>query len=168
MADKKEVKEKDVKEKDVKEKEGKSDFIKMVGIGLIVLVIALGASYVLFSKMIQSAIPQNDKNETQNAHEVGEIIKLDEFITNINNGGKYVKMKVSIEIASEDEKVKEKVNSFMPVIRDSILEIISDKMVSDFDYRNRDNLKKEIRDSINTRLGSEQIRNVYFEDIIIQ
>lgn len=159
----------ELKEKDVKVKGEKSDFLKMVGIGLIVLVVALGASYVLFSKMIQSAIPQgNGRNGTENVHEVGGIIKLDEFVTNINNGSKYVKMKMSIEITGEDEKTKEKVNSLVPVIRDSILEIISDKMVADFDYRNRENLKKEIRDNINVRLGSEQIRNIYFEDIIIQ
>ena len=54
--------------------------------------------------------------------------KIGEFITNVSDvgGNRYLKVEVSIEIS--DKKKQESVAEFLPVIRDSILNILSSKI----------------------------------------
>ncbi len=144
--------------------ESKFDF-RIIIVGLIIFLIAMGASYFLMKNLMNPLLPKEEKAkkvQTRNLVEVGE------FTTNIGDiaGSRFVKVEIFVEVT--DRKGPEIVEDFMPVIKDSILAILSAKTIADLDINNRDNLKKEIKQDLNTKLGKEMVENVYFTSFIMQ
>ncbi len=156
-------------EKNVVEKGSKSDFIKIVAIGVVIFCIALGASYFVLRNTISPLLPPDTSN-TSAESTLGTPFEVGEFTTNINDvsGPRFMKVKVTIALSSTDKKATEEATKYKPVIRDTILGLISSKSVADFDHNNRNNLKEEIKKEVNAKLGKDLIQSVYFEDIIIQ
>jgi len=147
---------------------GKLGFdIKIILIGLVIFLAAMGSTYFIMKSVMAPLMP---KEEEKSAEEVvsGGIIDVGEFTTNISDvaGNRYLRMEVSIEIS--DKKQEEKAKEFMPVIRDSVLSIIAAKTVADLDRRNWYNLKEEIKNDLNAKLGKNYVKNVYFNNFIMQ
>lgn len=148
---------------EVKQKSG-FDF-KIIIAGLIIFLIAMGASYYLMKSLMAPLLP---KEETAKEVVTGNLVEVGEFTTNIGDitGSRFVKVEVYVEVTGK--KGQETIQEFMPIIKDSILTILSSKTVADLDVRNRDNLKKEIKDDLNAKLGKNTIKNVYFTNFIMQ
>jgi len=83
-------------------------------------------------------------------------------------GSRFLRVEVYVEVSKEDKKNQEIINEAMPIIKDTILSIMSSKTVADLDVRNRDNLKAEIKNELNKKIGSKIIQNVYFTSFIMQ
>ncbi|HCF49400.1 MAG TPA: flagellar basal body protein FliL [Syntrophomonas sp.] len=147
------------------EKKAKTGFDgKIIIIGMVFFLVAVGASYLIMDRLLAPLMPPKaDSAEVK----VGALLSVGEFTTNINdvNGTRFLKVEVTIET---DEKKKEDVNKNMAVIKDTILNTFAGKTVADLDIRNRDNLKAEITRQLNAKLGAEVIRNVYFTKFIMQ
>jgi flagellar FliL protein len=147
------------------EKKAKTGFdLKIIVIGLVFLLVAVCASYLIMNRLLAPIMPPKEqKSEVK----VGALLTVGEFTTNISdvNGSRFLKVEVTIET---EEKKKEAVNENMAVIKDTILNTFAAKTVADLDIRNRDNLKAEIISQINAQLGAEVIRNVYFTKFIMQ
>ncbi|MEN6348079.1 MAG: flagellar basal body-associated protein FliL [Syntrophomonas sp.] len=141
--------------------------IKLILIGLVIFLVAMGGSYFLMKSLMAPLMP---KEESTSNELTGNLVEVGEFTTNVNdvNGQRFVKVKVTVEVSSEDEKAQEEVTKYMPVIKDSILTIISSKTVADLDVRNRENLKSEIKKDLNSKISGDLIRNIYFTDFIMQ
>ncbi len=142
--------------------------LKIIIIGMVIFIVLVGGSFFLMKSIMAPLMPAEETSETEETTaEIGVLVPIGEFMTNINDvaGTRYLKVEVTVE--SADEKAKEKIEAYMPVIRDSIQGILSAKTVADLDIRNRDNLKMEIKDKINAKIG-ETINNVYFTSFIMQ
>jgi flagellar FliL protein len=102
--------------------------------------------------------------------ENGTLVAVPEFTTNISDsaGNRYLKVEVSVELGDKKNAEAEKVKTFMPIVRDSILTILSSKTVADLDVRNRSNIKQEIQNDLNNKLGKDFIKNIYFTNFIMQ
>lgn len=147
------------------EKKAKTGFdIKIIVIGLVFFLVAMGASYLIMNRLLAPIMPAKEQGAEV---KVGALLSVGEFTTNINdvNGTRFLKVEVTIEC---DDKKKEAVNENMAVIKDTILNTFAAKTVADLDIRNRDNLKAEISSQINAKLGAEVIKNVYFTKFIMQ
>lgn len=145
----------------------KSGFdFKILLIGLFIFLIAMGACYFMMKSLMAPLLPQG-KNEVKTI-ESGNLVSVGEFTTNINDvaGTRYLKVEVFVQIS--DKKVQEFIDQYMPVIKDSILGIISSKTVADLDVSNRNNLKAEIKKDLNAKMGGNIIQNVYFTNFIMQ
>lgn len=148
------------------EKKAQSGFdFKIIVIGLVFFLVAMGAAYLIMNHLLAPIMPSQEK-QNQEA-KVGALLSVGEFTTNINDvaGTRFLLVEVTIET---DEKKKEEVNANMAVIKDAIINTFSAKTVADLDIRNRDHLKAEIASQLNARLGAEVIRNVYFTKFIMQ
>ncbi|HWP98591.1 MAG TPA: flagellar basal body-associated FliL family protein [Syntrophomonadaceae bacterium] len=150
-------------------KESKFDF-KIIIIGVVIFLIALGASYFVLRSVFSPLMPKEATKGDAKSTNHGALFDVGEFTTNIEDstGSRYMKLKVSLELNPDDKKAAEECATYKPIIRDGILGLISSKTVADFDPRNRENVKQEILKALNSKLGSNMITNVYFEDIIIQ
>lgn len=149
---------------EIKEKVG-FDF-KIIIAGLIIFLIAMGASYLLMKNLMSPLLP---KEEIENKEVLtGNLVEVGEFTTNIGDmgGSRFVKVEVFVEVSGK--KGTENINEFMPVIKDSILTILSSQNVADLDVRNRQNLKSEVKNDLNAKLGNNTIKNVYFTSFIMQ
>lgn len=139
--------------------------VKIIIIGLVMFFLAVGTSYFLLKSLMAPLMPQANM-ETESIN--GDLLSVGEFTTNIGNisGNRYVKVEIYVEIA--DKKQMASMEKLMPVIKDSILYILSSKTVADLDVANRENLKTEMKNEINTRLKAELISNIFFTNFIMQ
>jgi flagellar FliL protein len=155
----------DTNTKEVKPKFGLD--IKIIVIGLIIFLVAMGASYFLMKSLMAPLMPKVETNSKTNL-ETATLVGVPEFTTNISDvaGNRYLKVEVSVELG--DKKNAESIKTFMPIIRDSILTILTSKTVADLDVRNRGNIKQEIQNDLNSKLGKDYIKNIYFTNFIMQ
>lgn len=141
--------------------------LKIILIGLIIFLVAMGASYFLMKSLMAPLLPQ--KEEKSNPAVVsGGLVPVGEIATNITDvaGNRYLKVEVTIEV--KDKKSSETVAEYMPVIRDKIISILSSKTAADLDPVNRDNLKEEIKSELNQKFGKGCIQSIYFNNFIMQ
>lgn len=139
--------------------------IKIILIGLLVFLVTVGASFFLMQRMISPLMPQDSGSGSSVR---GELLSVGEFTTNIGDigGNRYVKVEVYLEIS--DKKHQEEAEKAMPIIKDSILSILASKTVADLSVHNRENLKNEMRDTINKNINSKIVTSVYFTNLILQ
>lgn len=145
----------------------RSDF-KIIIIGLVFFLVAMAGTYLLVSKMMAPLLPEKQSQKQELA--TGNLVSIGEFTTNINDvaSPRFLKFEVFVEVAKDDKKTQEIITETMPIIKDSILSIISSKTAADLDVRNRENLKAEIKADLNKKIGADVIRNVYFTSFIMQ
>jgi flagellar FliL protein len=150
---------------DVKEKSG-FDF-KIILLGLFLFLAVMGATYFILRSLISPLLPPEPKNKAVEV-QAGNLVSVGELTTNINDvgGTRFLKVEVFVEVA--DKKHQNKVTEFIPVIRDSILTILSSQTMADLDVHNRDHLKAVIKKDLNKKIGGEIITNVYFSNFIMQ
>jgi flagellar FliL protein len=97
---------------------------------------------------------------------IGAIFPLDTFVINLN-GGKYLRAQVRLEFEGRD--VPKRFYPRIVPVRDELLGILSSKRAEDLlTSQGKDNLKKEIKDSINELLRKEDVKNVYFTQFVVQ
>ncbi len=156
----------DEKGTEVKEKAG-FDF-RIILVGLLLFLVAMGASYLVMRSLIAPLIPESKKEQVQLLS--GNLVEVGDFTTNINSTGgtRFLKVTVTLEVSSEDKKAVEKITSYMPVIKDSVLGILATQSVADLEPRNRSYLKEAIKQDINAKIGGKLVTNVYFTDFIMQ
>lgn len=145
----------------------KSGFdFKIILAGFLVFVVCMVAAYFVFKSLMAPLLPHAEEQEVQVS--VGSLVPVGEFTTNVNDvaGTRFIRVEVTVE--SSLEEGAEVVNENMPVIKDSIITILSSQTVADLDIRNRENLKQKIKEDLNSRLGAEVISNVYFTKFMMQ
>lgn len=154
-------------EKEGKEKAKSSFDIKIIVVGLVIFLVAMGASYFLMRSLMAPLYPET-RHAGENKIGDGILISVGEFTTNVEDvgGNRYLKVEVFLEV--QDKKVTKNIEESMPVIKDVILDILASKSVADLDVRNRDHLKDEIKQKINDKLGQDMVSNVYFTNFIMQ
>lgn len=147
---------------------GKRSDFKIIIIGLVIFLVAMGASYLLLRNLMAPLMPEKPSQKQELA--TGNLVSIGEFTTNINDvsGTRFLKVEVFVEVSKQEKKSQEQINTVMPIIKDSILSIISSKTVADLDVRNREHLKAEIKKDLNQKIGSDLIKNVYFTSFIMQ
>jgi flagellar FliL protein len=112
-----------------------------------------------------SAVSPEDELE-EGEQVIGAIFPLDTFVVNLN-GGKYLRAQIRLEFEGRD--VPKRFYPRIVPVRDELLGILSSKRAEDLQTsQGKDNLKKEIKDSINELLRKEDVKNVYFTQFVVQ
>jgi flagellar FliL protein len=95
------------------------------------------------------------------------LVSFDPFVVNLSEPGRYLKVTMQFEIASESQQalVAEKV----PILRDLIITLISNQT---YEYFSSPEGKLQLKDEIllrtNQLFGKEMFRNLYFTDFVMQ
>lgn len=158
--------ERDIQEQENTEKVSSSFDFRIILVGLLIFLAAMGASYFLMKSLMAPLYPEK---ETQaESQDSGKLIEIAEFTTNIADvgGNRYVKVEVFLEV--KDKKDVAKIEESMPLIKDVILSTLASKSAADLDVRNRENLKEEIKQRLNEKLGANTVSDVYFTNFIMQ
>lgn len=151
---------------EAKEKSG-FDF-KILIAGLLIFLIAMGASYFLMKSLMAPLLPKTEENTKETTALSGGLVSAGVFTTNIGGsaGNRYLKVEVSLEVSDAKNAEAETSKAYMPIARDTIITILSSKSVEDMNDRNA--LKEKIKTALNKKLGKDFIKNVYFTDFIMQ
>lgn len=150
---------------EVKEKSG-FDF-KIIIIGLLIFLAAMGASYLLMKSLMAPLLPKTEETSKE-VTVSGGLVSAGVFTTNVGSaaGNRYLKVEVTLEVSDKKSAEAEETKTYMPIVRDSIFTLLSSKQVEDLEDRQA--LKEEMKKDLNKKLGKGFIKNVYFTDFIVQ
>ncbi len=162
MAEEKENKEEQAQEA------RKSKKLFLIG-GLVFLILAGGGGFFLWTRMGGSEGKEVAKKEAEKkAEELSEFVSLDPFVVNLKGReGRYLKVVVNLEVG--DKKTAEEIKAKTPLIRDSIIILLSSKEYVDVgSVEGKYKLRDEILARVNRILTEGKVKGVYFTDFVIQ
>jgi flagellar FliL protein len=140
---------------------------------LLVTVIIAGAFLIFtFRNTTTTKVIQTKTVEVspEAGEEVGPLVPLgSEIIVNIpsdDGAERYLKVNATLEV--DNEKAKEELSKRIPQIRDLMISILRTKTKEKIDEKEgKDQIRSEIISSINQYLISGKVKNLYFEDFLI-
>ena len=146
---------------------------KLLLIGLLLLILLIGggagAYFFLFAKKSEEKKEEAPKPKVS-PEAVGVMYKLEPaFIVNLADPELTMYARVSITLELSSPEVVLEVQKREPIIRDAIIEILSNKTSRELrSPEGREQLKLEIIKRINTILVQGGVRNVYFTEFVVQ
>ncbi len=160
------------------EKKG-SKLVLIIIVSLLVIILVVGGvvAYMLLSGDESSAPPkpqsssQSERGGGSSADDlkVGAMFPLEPFTVNLlsESGRRYLKVELNLEMSNSN--LQAELNKKMPVVRDSVIGVLSSKTVEEISTRRgKENLKDEIIEQVNKRLEDGYISRVYFMMFVIQ
>lgn len=160
--------------KENKEEGTKKSKLPLFIIIVVVLIIGLGGGAFAVTKFMHKT-PQNamDQNESQMLANKAVMMPLSAFTINLakapnDNTDHYIK--INLSLALTDDKAKEALKSKLPIIRDCVISVLSQKNQNDIlsNSNNLQTLKNEIKNKINTSVGVNVVNDVYITDMVLQ
>lgn len=146
---------------EAKPKGGKKMLI--IGIIAVILIINLAIAGTILLRN-HSKHNKNEKPEIK----VGSKVTLDEFLVNLaGDGNHYLKATFAVGIKQGVDPTT--IQNDTPNIRDAIISVLTTKTLADISTdTDRDKLKQQLVDQINTELGSNDVVTIYFLDFATQ
>lgn len=152
----------------------------IVGIFAFLITIVISATILIIvfkapkTKTIVVKEPQNVRaveGGGGGSEEIGPLVPLgNEIIVNLlseDGSEHYLKINVTVEV--DNEKVKEEATKRVPQIRDLVISILRSKTKEKIDQKEgKESIRSEIISSINSHLVLGKVRNIFFEDFVIQ
>lgn len=143
---------------------GKGKTIIFLVIGVVLgAVIAFGASTMILGKN------KGEKKEEKTLPE--HTIELDEFVVNLADGSHYAKVSIALGLEKPlggGEGGKLEPNLLAP-IRDTVITVLSSKTMSQLTQgEGKEKLKEELKEKLNSLLGKEAVKEVYFTSLTLQ
>ncbi len=158
-------------------KKGKGKLILIVLLIIILLAAGGGAAYFFFFKKKKKP-PAPSATATSPAAPVSTtgspaapqfFYKLDTFIVNLADEGGTRYLKVDMTLALSNKQVEKEIDKKLPVIRDAIITVISNKYYQDIATpAGKLALKREIMARINMLLNTGKVTDIYFTDFVVQ
>ena len=117
----------------------------------------------------ETASLEGAKDEDQldeNEEHLGAIFPMETFVVNLT-GGKYIRCQLQLEFVDRD--IPARFYTKLVPIRDGLITLLTKKTQEDvLSEKGKDQLKKEVKDTINELLRKEDVRNVYFTQFVVQ
>ncbi len=153
--------------------------VLFIALSIINMLVVAGVGFMIYKgKAKEDAEPKLEhvikaEHEAQGHEEnevdsfVGKIIPLETFMVNLSGSkGKKV-AKVNMEIELDNPKLADEIAKRNPQIRDYINMILSTKTYEEISTQEgKNNLKTEIRDTLNSFLVQGKIKKIYFTEFI--
>lgn len=157
-----------------KEMEAKKSKLPMMIIIILALIIGLAGGAFGVDKYIhkepQSALAQS---ESQVLASKAVMVPLSTFTINLaktpgDNTDHYIK--INLSVAVNDAKAKAALKTKLPIIRDSVITVLSQKNQNDIlsNSNNLQTLKNQLKNKINDGMGLDIVNDVYITDMVLQ
>ena len=157
----------------------KSPIIMIAVLAVVGLALAAGISVFVTTKIMADAAAGNEEDE-DGRHEPGIFLPLgdpkDGILVNVGGprGGKFLKTTIVLEMNPNKKSViNEETQTFNPdaeiKIMDMVMQFLRSSKVEDFDAEKQDDLKKQLKDSINAEFGgSSAVFDIYITSFLLQ
>ena len=146
----------------------------ILGMFVLLITVIVAGAFLIFtfknSASSQAPIIKVQEVNPAAAEEVGPLVPLgNEIIVNIPSDDgveRYLKVNATMEL--DNEKTKEEITKRIPQIRDLMISILRTKTKEKIDEKEgKDQIRSEIINSINRYLVTGKVKNLYFEDFLI-
>lgn len=145
---------------------------------VIVAVLAIGGSVggtVIANQFLVTKNMAGTKESTTSSGKISEdevIVAMDEFLVNLAQGKSNTKqyIRVKMSLLTNNETDSEKLTKNIAVARDSVVNILRQKKSEDIlsAADSVSNLKKQLKEAINTEYGTNIVKEVFITDLVIQ
>lgn len=145
---------------------------------VIVAVLAIGGSVggtVIANQFLVTKNTTGTKESTTSSEKISEdevIVAMDEFLVNLAQGKSNTKqyIRVKMSLLTNNETDSEKLTKNIAVARDSVVNILRQKKSEDIlsAADSVSNLKKQLKEAINTEYGTNIVKEVFITDLVIQ
>lgn len=153
--------------------------ILFIALAVVNMLVVVGVGWMLFQGRKKEAekptldhVVQGEAEALKHeAHEekafVGQVIPLESFLVNLAGSKGRQLQKVNMEFEIQGEKTAEEIEKRKAQIRDIIIITLSSKSYDEVSTREgKDNLRNEIKDTVNNFLTTGKIKNVFFTEFI--
>lgn len=153
--------------------------ILFIALAIVNMLVVAGVGFMLYkSRQEEAKKPTLDQVVEGEAHTkdaedhaekefVGKVVPLETFIVNMAQSKGRKVVKVNMELELDEGEVAGEIEKRKPQIRDIIIITLSSKTFDEVSSREgKENLRVEIKDTINNFLTKGKIRNVFFTDFI--
>lgn len=153
--------------------------ILWMALAVINMLVVAGVGFMLYKgRQKEAAEPKIDhvvtgeheaqqKEATEEKDFVGKVVPLETFIINLAGSKGRKVAKVNMELELKGEGVSEEIEKRKAQIRDYIIIILSSKTYEEVSTKDgKNNLRNEIKDTINSYLTKGKITNVFFTEFI--
>ncbi len=107
------------------------------------------------------------KESSEDKAVIGKVFPLETFIVNLSGSKGRRVAKVNMEFELNNDQVQEEIDKRKAQIRDIIIILLSSKTYEEVAEREgKDQLREEVKDTINAFLTKGKIMNVYFTEFI--
>lgn len=155
------------------EKKKKSPIFLVIVLVLVGLVLAGGISFFITTKMMADTA----SDSVSEHHDPGVFIKLGDakegIMVNVGGqkAGKFLKAGIVLEMnPGKKDNIEE--GKLQPMaetkILDTTMQILRSAKLDEFDATKQDDLKKKIKDELNTKLGAGSVYDVYITSFLLQ
>lgn len=145
---------------------------------VIVAVLAIGGSVggtVIANQFLVTKNTAGTKESTTSSGKISEdevIVAMEEFLVNLAQGKSNTKqyIRVKMSLLTNNETDSEKLTKNIAVARDSVVNILRQKKSEDIlsAADSVSNLKKQLKEAINTEYGTNIVKEVFITDLVIQ
>jgi len=162
-----EEKQEEVQEEKVEKKGG--GLGKFLIILIVVVIIVAAGTYFVVTKFIIKPAPGTPTPSVT----IGPTFDLEPFVVNLadTERKRYLKVVMQLELENDKKvtkKLEKEIQDKLPVIKDAIITLLSSKKSSDISTpQGKLNLKKELINTLNSKLVSGKIVNIYFTEFVI-
>ena len=157
----------------------KSPIILIAVLAVVGLALAAGISVFITTKIMADAAAGDDEDEEGN-HEPGIFLQLGDpkegILVNVGGprGGKFLKTTIVLEMNPKKKAViNEETKAFNADAEIKIMDVTTQFLratkIEDFDAEKQDELKKQLKDAINSEFGgSSAVFDVYIKSFLLQ
>ncbi len=156
----------EVQEEKAEKKGGMGKFLIIL---VAVVIIVAAGTYFVVTKFIIKPAPGTPTPQIT----IGPTYDLEPFVVNLadQDRKRYLKVVMQLELENDkkvSKKLQKEIEDKLPVIRDAIITLLSSKKSSDISTPDgKMKLKKDIINTLNSKLVSGKIVNVYFTEFVI-
>ena len=151
-------------------KKGKGKLLIIIILAVVLLGGGAAAWFFFFAGGEKPEAKDKAKEEKKVQEEVkpGVTVQMEPFIVNLADPGGKRYLKLTLVLEADNEQVKQKLETRLPKIRDSILLLLTSKTYKDVaTVAGKLRLRNEILQIVNRALGGG-VHSVYFTDFVIQ
>jgi flagellar FliL protein len=161
----------------------KTTNLLIIGLFAFLITIIIAATFLIVILRAPSSNPAAKKTvaaktAVKKKDQIGVLIPISpDIIVNIMSAGgeRYLKVSLVLEVDTVKGKekatkvVQEEISKRIPQFRDAIISILRVKTKEEIDEKEgKDLIRKEIINTVNNFLISGKIKNIYFQDFVIQ
>ncbi|SJZ64344.1 flagellar basal body-associated FliL family protein [Selenihalanaerobacter shriftii] len=145
--------------------EGQNFKLMLVAMVVLSLIIAAGTSYFMLQQVGGSK--NQTAKEKKSITKLGPTYKVGDFVVNLANGQRYIRLNLVLEVSNED--IIEELKKRNPQVRDAVISILRNKQQNDIKTKagTRD-LREEIRRELDKLVSEGNISNVFFTEFVVQ
>lgn len=138
---------------------------------LVVMLMTAGTSYLmvyLFGGTPANTTQVNEMKASQETAQMGPTQSMGEFVVNLTSTRSYRYIKTEVYVEMENDELKKEIEDRSPQLRDAINAILRSQTEEDIKDSDLGVLKQKILEKINEYLIEGKVKNVYFDEFVIQ